>query len=272
MSYAKSSSHAFSTEMAQEYGVDCAIVINHFQFWINKNIRAKRNFHEGRTWSYETLEEIAENFPYWTVEEVREILDRLCAGKSRRSKGEKQFEPVLKRGNFNKSKFDRTCWYSFHNEEKFTIRAVAQMEEGSCPNPNGSLPRPIPDTIPDTETVDTNVSTKEASASPPPMAPKKKSSRPKEDKIPYRENVNLTEEQHAKLLKAHPSLINDLLDKLSTHKAATGKAYLCDYSAILNWVVNAVLKDKQAASRYSGPKVDRTCYNADGSNRYEGKF
>src|SRR5665213_743540 len=114
--------HSFNVSYADDYGIECAIVIQHFLHWVGVNKRLKRNLHEKRTWTYQTLDEIAAHFPYWSKSQVFDIIEKLCIGKHRKSKSEKlDFEPVLKRGNFNKHLYDRTIWYSFVNEEKFTI-------------------------------------------------------------------------------------------------------------------------------------------------------
>src|ERR1044071_9442815 len=98
--------HSFDIDLAAIYGVHEAILIHHFQHWISINIRRKQNFKDGRTWTYQTIEQIADYFPYWTLEQVREAVERLCTGQNRKSKkAEKEFNPVLVKGNFNKKKF-----------------------------------------------------------------------------------------------------------------------------------------------------------------------
>lgn len=156
MSDKKSIHHSFDTELASKYGVDEAILIHHFQYWISHNARLKRNLHKGSTWMYQTLEEIAAHFPYWTADKVYEIIEKLCTGKNRRSKRDDlDFAPVLKKGNFNNSKYDRTAWYAFIDEPNW-ISANAKMENGECQNQDRQMPTPIPDTktdpIPDAKT------------------------------------------------------------------------------------------------------------------------
>ena len=53
---------SFSVEHAEKYGLNEAIMIHHFQHWIEYNRTMKRNLIEGRTWTYQTQEEIAEAF------------------------------------------------------------------------------------------------------------------------------------------------------------------------------------------------------------------
>lgn len=147
----KSLHHSFDIDLAAEYGVEEAILIHHFQHWISLNRRTKKNFREGKTWTYQTLQQIADQFPYWDVDKVRVLMDRLILGKSRFSRKEEDFEPVLIKKNFNKTAFDRTCWYAFVDEERFSNNSYErlndQMEKAKRPNPNGQTTRPIPDTL-----------------------------------------------------------------------------------------------------------------------------
>lgn len=167
--------HSFDINVAQEYGVREAILIHHFQHWIRHNKETKKNFYEGRTWSYQTLDEIAAWFPYLSKSEVFDLLERLCEGKGRRSKKEElEFEPVLMKGNYNKSSYDRTIWYAFVDESKW-ILAQAKMEISQSQNRNCPEPTPIPDTKPDT---------KKNIKPPPPIASSSTESEPTEQAPP----------------------------------------------------------------------------------------
>lgn len=152
--------HSFDIKLAEIYGVHEAIIIHHFQHWIRINYRQKKNYHDGRIWSYQTVEEIADHFPYFSVDQIRNILDRLCTGKAKNGKTQ-DFDPVLMKGNFNKSKFDRTTWYSFADSKFLYEREYSQMGVGILPNPIDTIPEPIPDTKPYAKT------------NPPPQPPKK---------------------------------------------------------------------------------------------------
>lgn len=100
-------SHSFDIYLADQYGIEEAIFINYFQHWIRKNKSLQRNQHEGRTWMFETQEEMAENFPYMNRLKVLRVIKKLV------KKG------VLMKGKFNKIKYDNTNWYAFVEEEKF---------------------------------------------------------------------------------------------------------------------------------------------------------
>lgn len=141
----KSQHHSFDIHIAAEYGLEEAIIIHHFQHWIEVNKNLNRNLKDGKTWTYQTYKEIAAHFPYWTEDQVRDIIESLCTGKNRKSKKEGHFEPVLIKRNYNKLKMDKTNWYAFKNEEKFT-KGEIPSREGKSPNAKREIPKAIPDT------------------------------------------------------------------------------------------------------------------------------
>ena len=129
--------HSFDSELAAQYSIEEAIMIHHFQFWISKNKRLKRNNHKGRTWTYETIEEIAAHFSYWSRDQVKRILNKLVKNN------------IIIKGNFNKKKYDRTVWYAFKDEEKFIFIEKGrnrQMDMAKSGNPKDEIATPIPDT------------------------------------------------------------------------------------------------------------------------------
>ena len=113
--------HHFNTEYALKYGIEEAIVINNLQFWITKNRANKKHFIENRTWTYNSYKAFSEIFPYWNEHKMKRILDSLV---------EKE---ILLRENYNKSGYDRTCWYAFKDESSFLQNYnnhVAELQNG----------------------------------------------------------------------------------------------------------------------------------------------
>ena len=51
-----SNTYLFDVEVAKEYGVDAAIMIKLFQFWIQKNIANESNFYDNNYWTYNSLD------------------------------------------------------------------------------------------------------------------------------------------------------------------------------------------------------------------------
>lgn len=140
-------SHIFNVDLAVQYGIDCSILIGHFIFWIEINQRSNKNLIDGRTWMYQTQEEMVEHFPYWTRRQIIRILDTLL---------EKE---IIIKGNFNKISYDRTCWYAFKNEDLFikarkkisTIVPNGTIDSTKTSNGKHQTVQAIPDTKTDTE-------------------------------------------------------------------------------------------------------------------------
>jgi uncharacterized phage protein (TIGR02220 family) len=124
--------HSFDIAHAQRYGVDEAIMIGNFQYWINKNQANARHQYDGRTWTYNSVLAFEKLFPYWTAKQIRRVLDSLVE------------QGVLMKGEYNKSVYDRTSWYAFVDESTFLYEqtdlpkwATQDVETGnSIPNIN----------------------------------------------------------------------------------------------------------------------------------------
>ena len=109
---------AFDTRHAERYGVNEAIIIHYFKYWIEHNHVSGRNQHDGRTWSYNSAEKLAEVFPMWSVHQVRRYTKSLVD------------QDVLITGNYNTRPGDRTLWYAFKDEAAFlSIDADAEAQE-----------------------------------------------------------------------------------------------------------------------------------------------
>lgn len=93
--------YMFDTDVAALYGVDEAIMINNLAYWIRKNEANGKHYHEGRFWTYNSIEAFTKLFPFWTARQIRRVL------KSLEDKG------VIVTGNYNSSAYDRTTWYAF---------------------------------------------------------------------------------------------------------------------------------------------------------------
>ena len=93
--------YQFDTDIAALYGVDESIMIADLQFWIRKNEANGKHFHDGRFWTYNSVEAFTKLFPFWTARQIRRVL------KSLEEKG------VIVTGNYNTFAYDRTTWYAF---------------------------------------------------------------------------------------------------------------------------------------------------------------
>ena len=147
--------HSFDINIAKEYGIEEAIFLKHFYFWVKKNACNGSNCFDGKYWTFNKMDTFVKLFPYLTLKQVRRVIDSL------KEKG------LLETGVFNKTKFDRTLWYTL-TEKAFalfgeTLPAApknedVEMPEQATPNaqmgrrempeqatPNAQMGRPIPD-------------------------------------------------------------------------------------------------------------------------------
>ena len=225
--------HSFSIEYATKYGIEEAILIQHIQFWIFQNERLKRNFHEGKTWMYQTQEELAAIYPYWNRDKVQKLLKKLVD------------KDVLIKGNFNKNIFDRTCWYTFKNKEMFTIVLNNTMDCSEQHDPECGTAQSIIGT-------DTNTDTKPNTYAPPKGDAKKSNLFKKIERKQRKSNVETSDEEHSKLLAKYGEDVTEkCYEHLSFWKSSKSEsdpksvAKHTDYYRIAKWVAKEVLEQSQ---------------------------
>ena len=66
--------HSFNVEIAQKFGIEKAILLENFYFWIRKNKANKKNIHNGKIYTYNTAEAFTELFPYIKERRIAQIL------------------------------------------------------------------------------------------------------------------------------------------------------------------------------------------------------
>lgn len=121
----------FDPEMAMRYGVDGAILLHSFAFWLQKNAANERNIRKGRVWTYNTGEALAKLFPFWTRRQIQRITGNL------------QEAGALLIENLGDGR-DRTLWYSLSDELMshygITLPTIAPTRAMSSDDaPNGAL-------------------------------------------------------------------------------------------------------------------------------------
>jgi hypothetical protein len=90
--------YSFNTEHAEKYGVPEAIIIRNLMYWVAKNKANAVNEYDGDTYTYNSVKAFNELFPFWSERQISRILKSL------------QEQNVIKCGNYNKAKYDRTKW------------------------------------------------------------------------------------------------------------------------------------------------------------------
>lgn len=100
-------SHAFSVAHAKKYGVECAILLNFFIYWIRINKALGKNFREEKTWVYHSQRELSAIYPYWSCKTIERHLAKLID------------YGVLIKNKFNNNRWKQTNWYAFYDESEF---------------------------------------------------------------------------------------------------------------------------------------------------------
>lgn len=100
--------------LAKEVGLNESIMLQQMHYWLLKSTHEFNQEH----WFYKTLEEWQLEFPFWSTMTIRRILGNL------------EKKKLVKVGNFNKKKFDKTKWYTI-NYERVNRRCV-QNEQTYC--------------------------------------------------------------------------------------------------------------------------------------------
>ena len=102
--------HQFNVNFAKKYGIEEAILIHNMYFWINKNAVNNKHLYNGHYWTYNTQKALSDLFPYIHETKIQRSLKHLyeCG--------------FIIKGNFNKTKLDRTCWYAFSDEALSILR------------------------------------------------------------------------------------------------------------------------------------------------------
>jgi hypothetical protein len=123
---------SFNIEFAKRYGVDEAIMVKSFQFWIRLNKANKTNYHDLRYWTYNTNKSLTEYYPFWSEKQVRRIIESLVD------------KEILIKGNYNKIAYDRTIWYAFLNEDlylsdNFHLEDIPFDQKVNTILPNGQM-------------------------------------------------------------------------------------------------------------------------------------
>lgn len=134
--------HSFDIEIATEYGIECAILLKNIFYWVEKNRANGKHFHDGEYWTYNSVKAFSELFPYITEKKIRTALKNL------------EKNGFLKTGNYNKSAYDRTTWYSVTEEGKCLLLKrnnhlpSGKMEDTKKENEFAPEGEPIPDIKP----------------------------------------------------------------------------------------------------------------------------
>ena len=127
--------HFFETDIAVEYGVVAAVLLQNLEYWTKQNEANGTNFYDGRYWTYNSRRAYRELFPYMSEREINTAFQKLIdAG-------------LVITGNYNKLAYDRTLWYALTEKGK-SIMSKCKMETVKMSNGTPRNVPPIPDNKP----------------------------------------------------------------------------------------------------------------------------
>ena len=114
--------HSFDPAIAARVGVNAAVIYQNIKFWCEKNEANKKHFHDGRTWTYNSVSAFSKLFPYFSPKQIRTALQVLCDN------------GLIGVGCYNDNPNDRTNWYcDLHlGQMDLPCRANGLAPEGKC--------------------------------------------------------------------------------------------------------------------------------------------
>jgi hypothetical protein len=200
--------HHFTIEIASKYGLNCAILLDNFVFWQIHNETNKKNYFDGRYWTYNSIKAFQEQFPYLTLKQIRGAIQKL------------EDEGLIASGKYSDNPYDQTKWYSveaqvmdyYKGQIDFTKRANVDLPSGA----NAFSQKGKSSII----QIENNTDNKQHI-----------------DKHPYGEfeNVLLTDAELEKLKRKFPSSWERKIENLSEYIESKGAKYKSHYATILNW-------------------------------------
>lgn len=98
----KVATNSFNGVIAQEYGIEEAILLNNFNLWTSpaKENPNDKTYFNGRYWVQITLNEIHSIFKYMSINSIRRALNNLVKN------------DLILKGDFNCSYLEKTLWYA----------------------------------------------------------------------------------------------------------------------------------------------------------------
>ena len=130
--------HSFDVDIAKEYGILEAILLNNIWYWIEKNKANEVNFYDGFYWTYNSTRAFNQLFPYVSQRQIQNALKKL------------KEQELIQTGNYNKIAYDRTLWYAFTKKGE-CIMQKCKMDYADLLNGIDKNAQPIPNNKPNSK-------------------------------------------------------------------------------------------------------------------------
>ena len=92
--------HYFNTEIAKQYGLEEAILLENIYFWVKKNKANNQNYHNNKYWSYNSIKAFKLLFDYMSESKIYRALKKL------------EEVGLIEIGDFNADRYKRPSWYT----------------------------------------------------------------------------------------------------------------------------------------------------------------
>jgi hypothetical protein len=136
--------YVFDIDLAVKYGVNEAVFLENLRYWLSRLKANKKNFYDGKYWTYNSVESYKTIYPFWSDNQIRTVIASLLA------------QGAIQKSNYNATKYDRTLWYTIVDESLITICGKVKMEVKESGNRNPQEHEPIPINNPIENTSKTN--------------------------------------------------------------------------------------------------------------------
>lgn len=121
-------------DLACAIGLNEAVVLQQVNYWLQKS----NHEIDGKVWVYNSMNAWQDQFPFWSYDTVKRIFSSLVK------------DNLLISGNYNKSKMDKTKWYTINFSR---LGEIEQSIGANCPNGEGqydpmdwgNMTQPIPE-------------------------------------------------------------------------------------------------------------------------------
>lgn len=141
--------HVLDIGVAQLVGANAALILENISYWCEHNAANNANLHDGRYWTYNSTKAFGELFPYMTINVIRASIKKL------------KDNGLILTGNYNKSAYDRTMWYTLTEKAETMLDVNVHSDEPNQEEVTDETPSPASTTAQDPRANTPNTNTEQ---------------------------------------------------------------------------------------------------------------
>lgn len=245
--------HSFNVEIAKQYGIEKAVILENFYFWIKKNQANKKNMHDGKAYTFNTASAFAELFPYIKERQIAKLLREM-----------ESEDDLLLSGQFNN--YDRTKSYTLTDKalemfgEKVKKQNTKNVHSNVTKSDNGTSQKMIIESTKKGDCLNTDINTDKKQTD-----INNNSDKPKSDfqivvETYFQNFKNLYDQKRVNTekpyisMKVAGSMINRLLSEIGKEKIlmALDRAILDDWIVSQGYSITTILSANQLNKLLNG--------------------